>query len=253
MVNLKFKKMANEVATTKRKVLIYSTVGNNSTEIESGAKLWNELQAQLQQKVGIENFTRLKCVVGETKVTLESPNAVLPEGNFTLFVLPKKNKSGIDLNTASYKEMKAMVKDIIADNPDTKKTYFTVGGKNWTQLSTDIMRKSLQKYFSENAENTANVADVVESVANSKEEFYIDDDDIDRVIDALGHNTVVSSLSTNDNKEIKLYLSKIASILKAHELEVKRQVEEELRKEKEEKLKERARNIASEFDDVKNW
>lgn len=73
-------------------VLVYSTVGNNRKEVSTSAESWSELKAELnRQGVNVEG---MKAVVGQTQVTLESPDAQVPGENFTLFLYPDKVKSG---------------------------------------------------------------------------------------------------------------------------------------------------------------
>lgn len=75
-----------------RKVTIYNTIGNNKTVIETSAGVWGGLQEDLS-RAGI-HFSGMKAIVGETQGTLESNQAVLPEADFTLFLMPQKVKSG---------------------------------------------------------------------------------------------------------------------------------------------------------------
>ena len=226
--------MANEVATTKRKVLVYTTVGNNATEIESDAKLWSELQTQLGQ-IGVSNFTKLKCVVGESKVTLESPNAVLPNENFTLFILPKKNKSGANYDSMSYREMKAEVKAIITKNPEAK-SYFKDGSKNWTQLSTDKMRNLLKNYHGDSKAET-----VKEEVIEETHDINLSE--LDEFISIVNPDVVIGDLNDSEIAVVSECYVKVKEVADA----ALKRLGEEL---KEDELREIAEDIASDFDDV---
>src|SRR6267378_8646398 len=75
-----------------RKWTIYNTIGNNQTTGETSGNTWGDLQSELNRR-GI-SFSGMKVVVGETQVSLESSAAQLPEGEFTLFFMPQKVKSG---------------------------------------------------------------------------------------------------------------------------------------------------------------
>jgi hypothetical protein len=75
-----------------RKITVHSTVGNNFKEIESSARTWGDLQRDLSA-YGIA-YTGMKAVVGENQNSLESSQAVLPDGEMTLFLVPNKVKSG---------------------------------------------------------------------------------------------------------------------------------------------------------------
>jgi hypothetical protein len=80
------------MAAPKRTITIYNTVGQNKQTHESSANNWGELQGELKEK-GI-NTNGMKVVIGETQNSLESPQGVLMNGDFTLFMMPQKVKSG---------------------------------------------------------------------------------------------------------------------------------------------------------------
>ncbi len=72
------------------------TVANPSTnqpvEINTNATTWGELKEQIKAK-GIST-DNMKGIVRSTRVTLEATDAILPEGEFTLFLFTEKNKAG---------------------------------------------------------------------------------------------------------------------------------------------------------------
>jgi hypothetical protein len=71
-----------------RKVTYFLTTNNEKKEIMSAASTWGDLKSQL----GIS--ADLKFVLKETRVTLESSEAILPNTEITIFGFAKKNKSG---------------------------------------------------------------------------------------------------------------------------------------------------------------
>lgn len=77
-----------------RKVTIYNTIGDNAREIYTSANNWGGLSQDMDRN----NIPHrdMKAVVGESQVTLESSEAVLPEGEFSLFLMAGKVKSGND-------------------------------------------------------------------------------------------------------------------------------------------------------------
>lgn len=75
-----------------RKVVIYSTIGENFKEIHSSARTWGALTEDLTS-AGI-NWKGMKAVDGDTQHSYESSEAVLPEGEFSLFLMADKVKSG---------------------------------------------------------------------------------------------------------------------------------------------------------------
>lgn len=74
-----------------RKITIVSTNTDQVFDIESSAETWGELK-----KVGsVANVSDgMKAMIRETKNTLESDQAILPQGDFVLYLTPSKVKSG---------------------------------------------------------------------------------------------------------------------------------------------------------------
>lgn len=85
-----------------RKVSIFSTLGNNEKHIMTNATIWGDLQVEIASH-GIGS-NGMKVVVGESQVTLESNQAELPAGDFTLFFMPQKVKSGYDDRPQGYSD-----------------------------------------------------------------------------------------------------------------------------------------------------
>jgi hypothetical protein len=75
-----------------RKVTILSTRDNGKKEIMTDASNWEALR----DVISTEGLTvnNMKAMVRETKATLEHNEAVLPIGEFTLFLTPAQVKSG---------------------------------------------------------------------------------------------------------------------------------------------------------------
>ena len=80
-------KTSTETAT--RKVTIFSTQSNTSQTIETSASTWGELKKELPASAA-----STRAVVRETRNTLESGGAQLPNQDFTLFMYPERVKSG---------------------------------------------------------------------------------------------------------------------------------------------------------------
>lgn len=73
-----------------KKVTIVSTNTDQVFDIETNAETWGELSRH--ERIGGANGMR--AMIGETKHTLESPDAILPQTDFTLYLSPSKVKSG---------------------------------------------------------------------------------------------------------------------------------------------------------------
>lgn len=75
-----------------RKITVVNPSTNQPVEIMTDAATWGALIPVLSQN----NITtaNMKGIVADTKVTLEVNDAVLPEGDFTLYMFTAKNKAG---------------------------------------------------------------------------------------------------------------------------------------------------------------
>ena len=74
-----------------RKITIYSTKTKATQEITTPVNTWGELKPLVNSEMGVGNA---KCMIRETRNTLENNEAQLPTGDFTVFVYPEKVKSG---------------------------------------------------------------------------------------------------------------------------------------------------------------
>ena len=75
-----------------RKIITYSTLGDNMKEVFSNARNLEELMPDLAQ-AGVR-FEGMKLMTNPGQQTLESLQAELPQGEFQLFIMPQKVKSG---------------------------------------------------------------------------------------------------------------------------------------------------------------
>jgi hypothetical protein len=119
--------------TTEREVTIYATRGGQMKKITTAATTWGELQPLVRR----EGFDLGSLLAAENinKTDLVNDLAVLPEGNFRLFLRPKQTKSG----APDRKECFAIIKAHLVDHPGDK-SKFVIDGKNMTQLSTPVVQ-----------------------------------------------------------------------------------------------------------------
>ena len=82
-----------------RKIKIYTTAGIPGT-IETNVSTLGELKPLLRQRE--INYDGMKMLVGETKNELSVDEATLPEGDFKLYLMPAKTKSGVDFEEMEY-------------------------------------------------------------------------------------------------------------------------------------------------------
>lgn len=74
-----------------RKITIVSTNTDQVFDVESSAETWGELK----REDAVSNVSGgMKAIVRETKNTLENDQAILPQGDFVLYLTPGKVKSG---------------------------------------------------------------------------------------------------------------------------------------------------------------
>ena len=78
-----------------RKIKIYTTAGIPGT-IETNVSTLGELKPLLRQRE--INYDGMKMLVGETKNELSIDEATLPTGDFKLYLMPAKTKSGVDVD-----------------------------------------------------------------------------------------------------------------------------------------------------------
>jgi hypothetical protein len=86
-----------------RSVIVASAAGNRAQTIQTSAKTWGELKRETAFAAiypsGVE------AILSTNKTTLNRDEAELPEGSFNIFLVPTKNKAGVEtivssLNTA---------------------------------------------------------------------------------------------------------------------------------------------------------
>lgn len=124
----------------QRVVTIFTTLGKNAQEFKSAGSTWEEIQKDMKHLNF--DYSGMKVVVGDTRLTVESPRAVMPEGNFTLFFMPVKTKSGAEYSRSElFSLMKAEV-----EKKKTIKETFQIDGKNMTQLSTPVLQVLWRNY-----------------------------------------------------------------------------------------------------------
>lgn len=121
---------------TERKISIYSSRGNKATSLTTNVATWGEL-LPLINGLGYP-VTELHASESVTKTTLEHVDAVLPVGEFTLFMRPKKTKSGASKKRGTGLDKKglvALVKKDTASFPAQAKAYYS----GYSSMKTDAL------------------------------------------------------------------------------------------------------------------
>lgn len=98
-----------------RKIRVISTRGE-SKNIETNVTTLGELKPLL---TGINiDYDGLKMVVGETRNELTADVAILPEGDFKLFLMPNKTKSGATARVVQLMETMAELLEELVEAVD---------------------------------------------------------------------------------------------------------------------------------------
>lgn len=137
-----------------RNIKIYTSNGKSGNAIQTDGKSLKDITGELS-KLNI-NTNNMRLIVGETETELVSPDSVLPEGEFTLFLMQKESKAGAK-TVYDRKALYGQIKDII-DKDAAAKQYFTVDGKNYTQVGSEKLAELIAAYTGSTANPAATVA-----------------------------------------------------------------------------------------------
>lgn len=132
---------------TKRKVQIFSTKGKRRAEINTDAKSWKELRNLIEAE-GYDT-KKLNATENINRNDLAHDDAILPQGDFTVFLRPKTTKSGIDgTDGLGFRDLRGIVKKYKESHGDTFMDYMNdnPSGKSYTQLSTEELREKLASF-----------------------------------------------------------------------------------------------------------
>jgi len=117
-----------------RKVTAFSS-GQNSRKfvVESKAETWGELMKDFDA-AGVV-YKNMSVVERATRNNLVVPDAILPKGDFLVYLLPEKTDSGLDVSIWAYKDLRGYIQAAISQSGDSAKAHFNEG-KNYTMKST---------------------------------------------------------------------------------------------------------------------
>jgi|GEM_PF-6910242 len=149
--------------SNSRKITVFSTKGKQKAHIDTDVATWGELKPLIENE-GYD-VSSLHATENINRTNLEHKDAVLPEKAFTLFLRPKKTKSGAtdaDIDAMSFKDLRAALTD------SDKTAISEMFDKNYTRCSTD----NLKEYLKSKGDSTEEVAEEaeVEEVAETVEE-----------------------------------------------------------------------------------
>lgn len=140
---------------SKRKVTLKLTTQKDLIKSESSARTYGELKSEMTDV----KWDGMRVVVRETKNTLQDDAALLPAGDFVLFLVPEKVKSGGSKDKKGLKKLKnvatAGYNDLRSHGSylnNVKKAGLDLNG------GVDTLRQTIQNYY-----EGANPASVVNS------------------------------------------------------------------------------------------
>lgn len=173
-----------------RTIKVVQTATASVKRFESEATTWGELAEQIK---GEYNLDKVKATVKETKGTLEHHDAVLPEGEFTIFLRAAKNKAGgkNKFSSMSFKKLRAWVKE----HPEVK-DYFKknpIEGRNWTQWSVEELANTINNFVNKEGESSVQAEEVEETATKdtprtaveSNQSFKISDLSTEQKLDTI--------------------------------------------------------------------
>lgn len=149
----------------KRTVTVFSTKGQRKAKIETDVTTWGPLK----DLIAAEGYDVNSLLATENinRTDLANVGAVLPEGNFTVFLRPQKTKSGLDFGSMGFKELRSQLteedKELLSQNT----------GKNWTRCS----KEDLINYLSSKSEEESDdgVEEVSQTSTNAIESVTVED------------------------------------------------------------------------------
>jgi hypothetical protein len=232
--------------STTRNITLYNTRGGQPKVIESSATTWGDLRQEINE-AGFDTSSLL-ATESVTRRDLNNTEAVLPEGEFTVFLRPRSTKSG----AYSYREARAEISDLIETYGEQAKEHFCKSyDKNYTHMTTAELNTAIEEFSpledKQVAEEAApsmndNVDKAVDSLKEIKENENCTEDIADRIDD------VIFTLTLGLKGDIDAVESPEAQ--EAAEAErLAKEAEEEAEKERLRMLQEQAEDLEDGFDD----
>lgn len=261
--------------STSRKITVYNTKGGQPKSFESSAEKWGELRAEIEGQ-GF-NVDKLLATESVTRRDLNNVEATLPEGEFIVFLRPKKTKSGDGSHAYGYKDAKNHIKGLIETHGEDARAHFCdFKGKDYTHMSTTMLNEAITAYKvpamketpasdSTVNENTAQpmaedngvgnvVEDVKETKLTSSEKVQKAIDILEEVAQELDDDDIYDRVEdhTGELEGLKADVLELEDPERMEEERKAREDEERMEREKEEeaeRLANEAENLMDGYDD----
>ena len=183
----------------EREIKIFSTLTRK--RLNSSATTWSELQAELKNES--IKFDNMKAAVGKSKVSLEYPEAQLPAEGFTLYLMPTKTKSGLDVENMSYSAIRATIRQLVTTSENAHNHFNDE--KNYTNKKADELRSLLASWLN-----------LFDSLKQEKEEVIEKEDGLTQVVtDETFLNYIIGQLTnfSTDKDHVANALRNAISVL----------------------------------------
>lgn len=119
--------------------------------LNSNASTWQQLKDEIHIQFENVNLRNMKAVIASSKLLLEHPQALLPEGDFNLFVSPKKTKSGeTDVDVMGYWDVRNAISAIIKNSGEVAATHFNKD-KNYTIKTGKVLKELYKQWLNTSA------------------------------------------------------------------------------------------------------
>lgn len=94
----------SELQEFRTTITVVNSSINKKKTIQSNATSWEALKEELEA----QDLSRgdVKAVIKENSCSLDLPTAEIPEGEITLFIVPKKSKAGDDYENLGFQELR---------------------------------------------------------------------------------------------------------------------------------------------------
>lgn len=176
----------DNLPTEGRTIRVFST--RSRKKIESQATTWGELKVELRE-LDIP-YNGMKAAIGKSKVTLEHKDAQLPAEEFVLYLMPTKTKSGVNVDTMSYKDLKKSISEAISTGESAYNLFNE--GKNYTNKKSADLRALYKTWLSSQGGSTKVESVKVTKIAESKKAVVYKADYVQEVNNPL--NVILEQL-----------------------------------------------------------
>jgi hypothetical protein len=179
---------------SKRKVIIKLTTQQKPIEHETNARTFGELKAELTDI----KWSGMRVVEKTNKTTLQMDESILPAGDFILFVVPEKVKSGAvesidDVDTADYNTLRSYISFL---NKVKGQNIAMDGGVG-------LLRMRVKDYLNENG--AAQTLDPKSRIEEARSKI---NEAIDVIIEHIGN--VSSSVAAEVAEDTEEYIIKLS-------------------------------------------